>query len=289
MKMTRLISAAFAAVSAAFLMTVSAAAYNVSVYDDAELFSDDEYSEIVSKAEEVSENGSWNILIMTVSGDPGQSVMSYADDNYESENGVNASGVCIVLNPSNPDENEDDVYLGTYGSAITLITDGRVNKFLDDVFPYYDDYRDADAVLTGLDTLNRFIAEGVYDDAAVVEGTYDDNYDYDSEEAGDSGIAAVTIVSAVVFAAIVSGITVGCIAGSYKFHAKQSANAYLDKGNLNMYRQKDMFLRETHTRTKIDRSSGSSGGSRSRSHTSSTHRTSGGGRAGGGGRSSSRR
>jgi len=288
MKMTKLISAAFAAVSAAFLMTVSAAAYNVSVYDDAELFSGDEYSEIVSKAEEVSENGSWNILIMTVSGDPGQSVMSYADDNYESENGVNASGVCIVLNPSNPDENEADVYLGTYGSAITLITDGRVNKFLDDVFPYYDDYRDADAVLTGLDTLNGFIAEGVYDDAAVVEGTYDDNYDYDSEEAGDHGIAAVTIVSAVAFAAIVSGITVGCIAGSYKFHAKQSANAYLDKGNLNMYRQKDMFLRETHTRTKIDRSSGSSGGS-SRSHTSSTHRTSGGGRAGGGGRSSSRR
>lgn len=288
MKMTRLISAAFAAVSAAFLMTVSAAAYNVSVYDDAELFSDDEYSEIVSKAEEVSENGSWNILIMTVSGDPGQSVMSYADDNYESENGVNASGVCIVLNPSNPDENEADVYLGTYGSAITLITDGRVNKFLDDVFPYYDDYQDARAVLTGLDTLNGFIAEGVYDDAAVVEGTYDDNYDYDSEEAGDHGIAAVTIVSAVVFAAIVSGITVGCIAGSYKFHAKQTANAYLDKGNLNMYRQKDMFLRETHTRTKIDRSSGGSGGS-SRSHTSSTHRTSGGGRAGGGGRSSSRR
>lgn len=288
MKMTKLLSAAFAAVSAAFLMTVSAAAYNVSVYDDAGLFTDDEYSEIVSKAENVSENGSWNVLIMTVSGDPGQSVMSYADDNYEAENGVNASGVCIVLNPSNPDENESDVYLGTYGSAITLITDGRVNKFLDDVFPYYDDYQDANAVLTGLDTLNGFIAEGVYDDAAVVEGTYDDNYDYDSEDRSGFRMTPAAVLGAVVFSAIISGITVGCIAGSYKFHAKQTANAYLDKGNLNMYRQKDMFLRETHTRTKIDRSSGSSGGG-SRSHTSSTHRTSGGGRAGGGGRSSSRR
>ena len=288
MKVTKLLSAAFAAASSAFLLTVSAAAYNVSVYDNAELFSDDEYSEIVSKAEDVSENGSWNILIMTVSGDPGQSVMSYADDNYESENGVNASGVCIVLNPSNPDENEADVYLGTYGSAITLITDGRVNKFLDDVFPYYDDYQDANAVLTGLDTLNGFINEGVYDDAAVVEGSYDDNYDYDSEEqSGGFNISAAMILSALVFAAAVSGITVGCIAGSYKFHAKQTANAYLDRGNLNMYRQKDVFLRETHTRTKID--SGSSGGGSSRSHTSSTHRTSSGGRAGGGGRSSSRR
>ena len=288
MKVTKLLSAAFAAASAAFLLSVSAAAYNVSVYDNAELFSDDEYSEIVSKAEDVSENGSWNILIMTVSGDPGQSVMSYADDNYESENGVNASGVCIVLNPSNPDENEADVYLGTYGSAITLITDGRVNKFLDDVFPYYDDYQDANAVLTGLDTLNGFINEGVYDDAAVVEGSYDDNYDYDSEERSGFRMTPAAVLGAVVFSAIISGITVGCIAGSYKFHAKQTANAYLDKGNLNMYRQKDMFLRETHTRTKIDRSSGGSGGG-SGSHTSSTHRTSGGGRAGGGGRSSSGR
>ena len=286
MKVTKLLSAAFAASSAAFLLSVSAAAYNVSVYDNAELFSDDEYSEIVSKAEDVSENGSWNILIMTVSGDPGQSVMSYADDNYESENGVNASGVCIVLNPSNPDENEADVYLGTYGSAITLITDGRVNKFLDDVFPYYDDYQDANAVLTGLDTLNGFINEGVYDDAAVVEGSYDDNYDYDSEERSGFRMTPAAVLGAVVFSAIISGITVGCIAGSYKFHAKQTANAYLDKRNLNMYRQKDMFLRETHTRTKIDRSSGGSGGG---SHTSSTHSTSGGGRAGGGGRSSSGR
>lgn len=170
MKITKLLSAAFAAVSAAFLLTVSAAAYNVDVFDDAFLFSDEENKEIFSRAEELSDKTSWNILILTVQGDPGKSVMNYADDTYEHWNGVDADGVCIVLNPSNPDENEADVYLGTYGSAITLITDGRVNKFLDDVFPYYDDYQDANAVLTGLDTLESFFDEGVYDDAAVEIG-----------------------------------------------------------------------------------------------------------------------
>ncbi len=271
----RILKTAFSVISGILLaaaMTISAAAYNVTVRDDAGLFSADENAQITDKAESVSEQGSWNVLIITIEGDPGKSVRSFADDSYEAENGINANGVCIVLNPSNPDESESDVYLGTYGSAITLITDNRIHKFLDDCFPYYENYQDAKCVLTGLDTLSRFISEGVRDDQYTYEGEYND----------DEGFSTVEVlVFGGIFGLIISVVTCCCIASSYKFHGTVSANAYLDNNNMNMYRSKDVFVKELHSRRKIESSSGGGG--------SSTHHTSGGGIAGGGGRSSSSR
>lgn len=257
----RILKTAFSVISGILLaaaMTISAAAYNVTVRDDAEFFTDEEEIQIIGKAESVSEQGGWNVLILTAQGDPGKPVVRFADDNYEAENGVNASGVCIVLNSDNPDKAQPDVYLGTYGSAIELMTDSRIESFLDDCFPYYDNYEEAKCVLTGLDSLSRYIELGP------------DN----SDKVG-------AIAFGVFFGLIISVVTCCCIASSYKFHGTVSANAYLDNNNMNMYRSKDVFVKELHTRRKIESSSGGGG--------SSTHHTSGGGIAGGGGRSSSSR
>lgn len=256
----KLLKTAFSFISGMLLaaaMTVSAAAYNVTVRDDADFFTDAEESQIIVKAESVSSMGGWNVLIITAEGDVGKSVVRFADDSYEAENGVNADGVCIVLNSDNPDTSQPDVYLGTYGSAIKLITDSRIESFLDDCFPYYDNYQEAKCVLTGLDSLERFIEEGP-----------------------DNSMFIGSLIMGVIFGLVIAAITCGCIASSYKFHGTVSANAYLDSNSVNMYRKTDVFMRETHTRRKIESSSG--GGS-------STHRTSGGGSAGGGGRSSSHR
>lgn len=258
----KILKTAFSLISGMFLaaaMTVSAAAYNVSVVDNADFFTDEEEIQIIGKAESVSEKGGWNVLILTAEGDVGKSVVRFADDSYEAANGVNASGVCIVLNSDNPDTNQPDVYLGTYGSAIELITDSRIESFLDDCFPYYDNYEEAKCVLTGLDSLERFIEEGP-----------------------DNSMFIGSLIMGVIFGLVIAAITCGCIASSYKFHGTVSANAYLDSNSVDMYRKTDMFLRETHTRRKIE-SDGSGGGG------SSTHSTSGGGSAGGGGRSSSHR
>lgn len=256
----KILKTAFSLISGMFLaaaMTVSAAAYNVSVVDNADFFTDEEEIQIIEKAESVSEKGGWNVLILTAEGDVGKPVVRFADDSYEAANGVNASGVCIVLNSDNPDTSEPDVYLGTYGSAIELITDSRIESFLDDCFSYYDNYEEAKCVLTGLDSLERFISEGP-----------------------DNSMFIGSLIMGVIFGLVIAAITCGCIASSYKFHGTVSANAYLDSNSVNMYRKTDVFMRETHTRRKIESSSG--GGS-------STHRTSGGGSAGGGGRSSSHR
>lgn len=258
MKILKTVFSLISGIILAAAMTVSASAYNITVRDDADFFTDEEEAQIIGKAESVSEKGGWNVLILTAEGDVGKPVVRFADDSYEAENGVNASGVCIVLNSDNPDTSEPDVYLGTYGSAIELITDSRIESFLDDCFYYYDNYEEAQCVLTGLDSLSRFIEEGP-----------------------DNSTSIGSLVMGVIFGLVIAAITCGCIASSYKFHGTVSANAYLDSNSVNMYRKTDMFMRETHTRRKIESSSGGGG--------SSTHRTSGGGSAGGGGRSSSHR
>ena len=84
----KILKTAFSLISGMLLaaaMTVSAAAYNISVVDNADFFTDEEESQIIEKAESVSEKGGWNVLILTAQGDVGKPVVRFADDSYEAK------------------------------------------------------------------------------------------------------------------------------------------------------------------------------------------------------------
>lgn len=255
-------------------ISVGVFAEDINVYDQAELFTQEEITELQGYIDGVKADYSnkIEIVIATTDNAEGKTAMEYAADFYD-YNGFPEDGVLFLIDMDNR-----EIWISTKGEANRYFTDARINYALDNsnVFMSEEDYYGAANIF--VDSTNYILRQGIPSD----------QYNYDTETGEISkyvepkSISLMDVLISFGVAAAVGIIVCLCVMGKYQLKLSQYNYPMRDRCRLNLTRQEDIFINEHTTAHKIQTSSSnssSSGGSGS-----STHRSSSGSSHGGGGR-----
>lgn len=228
------------------VLPIAAGTLTERLYDQADLLSSSERSELRQRLNEVSEKYKINVIIVTTSDLDGKTPEAYADDFYDSHFGINTDGILLLRYKSAYDRY---VHISTSGICISKFTDMDIELILDNMQPYCENDDDAGSFFAFIDSVqNEFSYKKIW-----------------------------------IFIGLVIGLIVaGSVTGSMKnkltsVKPQAYAGNYVRDNSLNITESHDTFLYKNLSRVKIERTSSSSGGS-------STHTSSSGGSHGGGGR-----
>ncbi len=247
------------------------------VFDEAELYSDQEEAELELELVQAIENLQCDIVILTVQDADGLNTMEYAENFYtDNECGyesVGGTGVVFVIDMDNR-----QVWITTSGDAITYINDNRINLIIDEV---YDDVVDGDyyeATKIFIGQMETYMRNDDFysDDKGSGNIDYVDTYDGETHEITFWGNATQYIIPEVIISIIIAGISVLVVANANKTKQTINNHTYSKNDEITIYNQTDQYTHTTSVRTKIP--TNKSGGG------STTHRGGGGGSFGGGGR-----
>lgn len=248
------------------------------VYDDAELLTAEEETALEEMAADYAKRWDMDFGVVTTDDTDGKSSCDYASDFYDAhfDRTEERGGVLYLIDMDNR-----EIYLKTCGKAIRYLTDDRIDRILDEA---YEEISDGEYY----GTFEAFFEETQY---YMSQGIPSGQYNYDTETGEIDRYReprSITLwegVLALIAAAAAALVTCSAIAGKYKlkfedFHydAYTDSEAFFDE-------KEDRLVNTFVTHRRIPRNdssgsgSGSSGGSRS-----SVHRSSSGTRYGGGGR-----
>ncbi len=295
------------------LFSVNAFAYDITLDDAAELFSDDEIKTITKISDALALESDFSVAVVTTDDAEGKSAQEYADDYYDSlifDSGWSENGFLILIDMDNR-----ELYFSTAGECILTYSDSAVESILDSGYEYIADRYYADCVVAMLeraesiydnydgnnyyipdeedffhgdsdfaDSLVRFDGEW-YEVSPngewIYAGEYDDYYSSGSQDGFDFGNILIYIVIALVIAAV----SVFAVKSSYKNIGKgDEFNA--DDITLDLSHSTDNIISRNVVTTRVPRNNNNRPGGRSGGFGggSSVHRSSGGVRHGGGGR-----
>lgn len=226
--------------------------------DNADLLTDSEESELLSKLKKISNDQQMDIVIVTTSDLYGETPRDYADDFYD-YNGYAEDGILLLVSME-----DSDWYISTSGYGITAITDaGReymAEQFVDDLgdADYYD------AFVTYADFCNEFIIMARNGDPFDVDDLPKEDFNFIRSLLVSLGIGFVAAL-----------IITGRMKGKLKTVRHQTeATDYVKTGSMKVTQSRDLFLYKHIDRHAKPKESSSGG---SRTHTSSSGRTHGGG------------
>lgn len=248
------------------------------VFDYAGLFSREEAAELEEKAAELRENIKAEFIVLTVDNAGGETAREVADEFYFShgfEQSFEEDGALVLIDMDNR-----EIYLGTYGIMIRVITDQRLQRILDAAYPYAAEGDYAASVTAMLNGCDEYVRQG------IVAGQY--NYD---EETGRIEVYRTIrwyeALAALAVSAVIAGSVCLGVCKSYKMKGnaeKENRLAYQQNSNFHLQPLSDHLLNTTVHHTVIQRqntggrSSGGSSARRSTTHSHSGHRAGGGGR-----------
>lgn len=296
------------------LFSVNAFAYDITLDDAAELFSDDEIKTISKISEAFAFSSDFSVAVVTTDDAEGKTAQEYAEDYYDSlifDSGWSENGFLILIDMDNR-----ELYFSTAGECILTYSDSAVESVLDSGYEYIADGYYADCVVAMLeraeniyynddggnyyipDTDDFSYGDSEFSDSLVLfdgewyevtpdgewvyAGEYDDYSSSGSQDSFNFGNVLIYIVIGLVIAAV----TVFAVKSSYKNIGKgDEFNA--DDIVLDLSHSTDNIISRNVVTTRVPRNnnhnrpggrSGGFGGG------SSVHRSSGGVRHGGGGR-----
>ena len=224
--------------------------------DQADLLTDFEEAQLLSKLDAISARQGMDVVLVTADTLNGQSPMDYADDFYD-YNGYAEDGVLLLVSME-----DSDWWISTSGYGITAFTDAGIEHVSWLFLPALSAGDYAEAFEIYADTCDTFITQAKTGDAY-------DTHNLPKEPFEFLGTFLFCIAIGFVFALIVTGI----MKGKLKTVRFQSGAAdYVKPGSLNVTHRQDLFLyREVKRTPRPKSSSGSS------THTSSSGRSHGGG------------
>lgn len=256
-------------IAAVFLLFIMSSIFadKVLLVDLADVFTEEEKSNLQYKAAALGNQFNMDIVIVTTSDAEGKSSRDYADDYFDYNDyglGADRDGILFLI-----DFDNSEAYISTSGSGIRYLTDERIERVLDDVFDngltdgkYYNA---ADAFLNSTEI---FLNEG------IPKGQYN---------APESKENSLTTVEGII-GAVASG-TLGLgffsnIKRKYKTKPRARVFEYRNNSLINLGIKDDNLI-NSYVTTRIipvaSKPSGSSSSGRSTTHRSSSGRTHGGG------------
>lgn len=228
--------------------------------DSAELLTEAEADNLLSKLSVVSKSQQMDIVVVTVRSLEGKTPAAFADDFYD-YNGYVEDGILLLVAM-----NSRDCYISTSGYGITAFTDAGIDYILDKIVPMLSDGEYAEAFRCFTELCDEFISEARSGEA----------YDVGHLPKGQFKILRNLLISLGI-GLLVAFIVTGVMRGSLKSVKSQpTADNYIKNGSVNITRSRDRFLYRHISRRAIPKDNNSGG--------SSTHRSSSGSFHGGGGR-----
>lgn len=249
------------------------------VFDQAGLFDSREVSMLEERVSRLRDEMKAEVVILTVEDAKGRT-SQYTADQFYFDNGFSETfhenGILMLIDLDNR-----ELYLGTYGSMIRILTDERIEKILDEVYAAAAEGEYASAALAGVEKAGEYFTQG------IVKGQY--NYDV---ETGKISVHRSIRWYEAVFAVLASGFVAwGVCRGVVRSYRMKDSTSEADKlayrsdCNFRYRNPADRLVNTMVTHMVIPRqqSPGGRGGGFSSSGRSSTH-SYGGHQAGGGGR-----
>lgn len=241
--------------------------------DDAALLSTDEYNEVLSRLDELSERQSFDVVIHTTEDMDGySSVVAYADDYFDYNGygyGEDRDGIILVVSMGTR-----DLYISTCGFGITAFTDYGIDTLLDDIKGYFSDGDYYGGFCSFISEADEYITAAKNGSPHDIDG--DDYYDNDYYGSERSGFFNFTwLVASLIMGLVCALIIVGTMKAQLKtVRPALAAGSYVRKDSIKVKGERDIYLYRNVSRTEIVRESSSGGSS---THVSSSGATHGGG------------
>ncbi|WP_314061410.1 TPM domain-containing protein [uncultured Vagococcus sp.] len=245
----------------ALLILISPAVHaSEEIFDQANLFSDSQKTDISEKIAVFKQNTGMDGIVVTTNDAGGKTAKDYADDFYDERQfgvGTDRSGFLFLIDMDNR-----TYHISTNGKMKELLTESRTKKMLDNA---EEDMINGDYHLAALSIL---------DDAIK----YSDRYQYDSATGDFKRVRKLTPVKtviAVVGAIVASIASYSSVYGTYNLKRSTYKYSYREKGNLKLSQKEDQLIDTFTTTRHIPKPTNTGGGGGG----------GGGGGHGGGGRS----
>ncbi len=236
--------------------------------DDADLFSEDEFSYITSKLESLSDKTGWDTIIYTNynyvdSDDMEDECNDYYDDN-DYGIGSKKSGVFLTI-----DMGSREIYIVTKGEAMYYFSDERIDDVKSEIISCLgsDDYYDAAVAFIEY-------TEKYYDEGKPEDGNFT-NLEINEKQDNPT----LYLIKHYGIFIVIGGLAAGSLAVvftvlRYKNNGKENIYNLKDNSSAQIEESHDEFLHKSVSVTTISSSSGRSG---SRGHSSGGSSSHGGG------------
>ena len=233
-----------------FLFIPSVFGAEEKIYDDADLLTFTQESELNQKIEEYIENNEMDMILVTTLINPYSSPREFAAKFYDSHDfgrNENRDGILMLIDRS---EGYNDVYLLTTGEAIRIYSDSRIESILDDIQEQVSNGYSS-MFEAFIDSSSYYASLGVPDENKNSYIDKDGNIAYKRQ----FPFLLITILSL-----LVPSIIVGILVAKNKMVRKAtSASVYLDRGSIQLGTKEDVFLHTHTTSIHIPRNTGSGG------------------------------
>ena len=227
------------------------------VVDDALLLSQNEFDTLTEKAEELADEYDCGVYVLTVDSLEGKTPREYAQDYYLDNDlgiGEGKNGIMFFIAMDSRDYitityGKDPTGEHDYGIGIRAFTDFGIEKMEDQVVPQLSDGDYYEAFTTYVDTCGAYL-----------EFLEEEGHPYDKNDGPKNILVRVLIV---IFAPLLIAGIVCLIFYSQMKTAKEKTEAsdYIAREDFRLTGRNDRYIRTTVTRTKIEKSDSSSGGS----------------------------
>lgn len=234
------------------------------VIDEANILNDTQEEKLCTMLDGISERQQCDVVVVTVNSLKGKTAEAYADDFYD-ENGYGQGsgddGIMLLISME-----YRDWAITTHGYGITAFTDTGIEYIVERLKPYLSDGDYADAFICFAEVCEQYLTQART------------GKPYDTENLPKAPFNFLLYIPlALIIGLILAFIILSVLKGRLKSVRRQAtASDYVRKGSLNITESTDIFLYSKLSKRPRPQNDNFSGGSGSRTHTSSSGRSHGG-------------